>query len=224
MRLSSQNNQFQFNFPNDFVNKRIHQQFEKLMIKNFIPYDSVLDYVNSTIRELSFPSSTFNTVEQLKKYGKKIQHKEAGNAFDKFNSELDITFRSVDSWLNYFIILQIMYDFYLDNTKQNIPLIILEILDKSGDLIYTVLFKEVIFKSISEIRFNYNSQEISDQTFNISFTYNYIDILWELDDDDERTSTSIFDLPIIWTPGKLDKEFNNFPYKNMNKIKDVKKY
>ena len=81
----------------------------------------------------------------------------------------------------------------------------LEILDKDGCLIYTIIFEEVLLKSIAELRLGYQMYEVGDKPFTITFRYNFIDIRWELnDDDDTETSTSIFDVPIDFTPGRLD--------------------
>lgn len=226
MRLSSTNNCFILNFPQDFIKKYLVQQFDKLMEKNFIPYDSVIDYINSTIKDVVFPGSTYETSEQIKKYSKKISYKEAGNIFDKFNREVDITFRSVDSWLNYFILLQVCIDFYEDNFTHQIPMILLQILDKDGDLIYTVRFREVIFKSMGEIRLGYNAFEIQEQLFSLTFTFNWLDIFWELDDTGIKNSQLIYDIPIKWTPAPLDIEFSNFPYPYQvgNTIPGIKNY
>jgi len=212
MRLSAQNSQFRFNFPSDFIEPYLNEQFQKLMDKNFIPYDSVVDYINSTIKEIVFPSLTFNVNEQVLKRGKKMGWKTATSVFDSFTNEIDITFRGVDSWLNYFILLQILIEFYLNTDKQNIPMFILEILDKEGSLIYSIIFEEVLLKTIGEVRLGYNQQDITDKQFNVTFRYNFIDIRWEIFDDNGN-DISIFDVPSgnISKPnpgfesGKLDK-------------------
>lgn len=205
MRISSQNSQFIFNFPVDFIEPHLYEQFQKLMDKNFIPYESVIDYINSTIKEVVFPSASFENKEQTLRRGKKVGWKDSKSVFDTFTNELDITFRSVDSWLNYFIMLQILMEFYLNNDKNQIPMFTLEIIDKDGNLIYTIIFEEVLLKSIGEIRLGYQQYDIAEKTFSVTFRYNFIDIRWELDDDDIKTSKSIFDIPINFKPGKLDK-------------------
>ena len=110
------------------------------MIKNFIPYDTVLDYVNSTLKEVTIPSMTYENQQQTLRRGKKVNWKDSKSVFDTFPGEIDITFRAVDSYLNYFILVQIMTEFYLNNHKHAIELFTLDIIDKDGDLIYTILF------------------------------------------------------------------------------------
>lgn len=204
MRISSQNNQFIFNLPIDFIEPRLYNEFQKLMDKNFIPYDSVIDYINSTIKEVVFPGLTFENKEQRLRRGKVVAWKDSKSVYDTFNNELEITFRSVDSWTNYFILLQILIEFYLNNDKNQIPMFTLDIIDKDGSLIYTIIFEEILLKSIGEIRLGYQQYDISEKTFSITFRYNFIDIKWQLDDDEIKTSKSIFDIPINFKPGKLD--------------------
>lgn len=204
MRISSQNNMFLFNLPLDIVESYLDVQFEKLMEKNFIPYESVVDYINSTIKEITFPGASYEFKEQHLKYGKIVSWKDSKNVLDTFTNELDITFRSVDSHLNYFILLQVLTEFYLNVPKHQVPGLYLHILDKDGALIYTIIFEEVLFKSISEIRLAYQNYDVAEKTFTVSFRYNFLNVDWELDDDDVKTSKSIFDIPINFNPGRLD--------------------
>ena len=73
----------------------------------------------------------------------------------------------------------------------------IKVLDKDGDLIYTVLLKQVIYKSLTELRMQYYATEFNEQTFTITFSYNFIDIIWELNEITETEGTSIFDVPVI---------------------------
>lgn len=195
MRLSSQNNQFIFNLPENFVSRKLEDKFQVLMDKNFIPYNSVGDYINATIKDIVFPSLSFGSVEQELYHGKKINFREAGNVMDKYQSELDVTFRSVDSHLSYFIIMNVLTDFYMgkDNYLDHLSI---SVLDKDGDLIYTIVLKDVIYKSLSELRMAYYATDFNEQTFVIQFSYNFIDIVWELDDDDLTQGKSNFDLDL----------------------------
>lgn len=212
MRLSSQNNQFLFNLPVDFIEDYLYEEFERMMVKNFVPYDTALDYINSTIKEIFVPGMTFDNSQQVFKRGKKIIWKESGNIQDKFNSDLDIVFRSVDSWLNYFMLQQIMTEFYLNNHKHYIPSLSIQILDKDGSLLYTVIFSDILLKNMTDARLGYQKYELEEETFTVSFNFNWIHVFWELDDDDFRTSVSIYDIPIDYKPGRLDRITSNQPY------------
>lgn len=205
MRLSSQSNQFILNFPVDFIEPYLYEQFKELMDKNFVPYDTVLDYINSTIKNIVFPGMTFEISQQTIKRGKKIAWKEAGSIYDKFTNELDITFRSVDSHLNYFMLVQILIEFYLNNKKHYVPDFLLTILDHHGDVVYNILIKEILLKNISELRLDYNLQDVSEKTFSVSFRYNFIEPIWQIKSDPKDNEKSVFDIPIQFENGILDQ-------------------
>ena len=94
-------------------------------------YDNALDYLNSTIKEIIFPSVNYTNVTQKLYGGKTVDYKSAQNVFDTFQHELDITFRNVDSHANYFMMQQILTEFYLNTRKFYIPYLALNILDKN---------------------------------------------------------------------------------------------
>lgn len=196
MRLSAQNNQFIFNFPEEFIDPKLEKKFQLLMEKNFIPYSSIIEYINSTIKEIIFPSTQFEMSQQVKKRGKEIGWKPAKSVFDNVTKELDMTMRSVDSHLNYFAMFEILQNFYLNNDKNYIDFFHLDILDKDGDVIYTVNFEDVLLRSLSEVRLSYNTMDFSEKLFTVTFNYNYINILWKIDDEEPIDEKNIFDVDI----------------------------
>lgn len=195
MRISAQNSQFIFQLPVDFIPQYLYEQFQLLLDNMRMQYDNALDFLNSTIKEVIFPGVNYTNVTQKLYGGKTVDYKSAQNVYDTFQHELDITFRSVDSHANYFMMQQILTEFYLNTRKFYIPYLALNILDKNGDLIYTVLFKNILLKSLGENRFSYNKQDFGENTFSIRFLYNYLDIIWELKTEPFAEGKSIFDLP-----------------------------
>ena len=179
MRISSQNNQFLFNFPTDFMSKDVKDRLQRYMDKNWIPYNDPIDYINSTLKDCTFPSISYEGSEQIIKYGKKIEYKPATNIYDTYTNTLDVTLRSVDSHTNYFMMQQIFAEYYNNTRKHYLPWINLYLLDKDGDFLYSVHFRDALFKSLSEVRMMYQSMDVAEQTFTITFKFNFIDIYWE---------------------------------------------
>ena len=60
---------------------------------------------------------------------------------------------------------------------QNLPL---RTLDNNGNIISTVMFKEVIFTSFSELTFNYTQNAPTVYTFNVGFRCNYLGLDLEI--------------------------------------------
>ena len=193
MRISSQNNQFLFNFPTDFIAKEVEDRLRKYMDKNWIPYTDPMAYINSTIKEIVFPSISYEGSEQTHRFGKKIEYKPATNIYDTYTNTLDITLRSVDSNANYFMLQQIFAEYYNNTRKYYLPWMSLFILDKDGDFLYSVNFRSTLLKSLSENRLSYQSMDVSENTFTITFKFNFIDIYWELTDNiEEHKNSNIF--------------------------------
>jgi hypothetical protein len=53
MRLSSQSSQFVFNLPANFVPPEVLNSYTPILDKNWIQYENVIDYLNSTIKAVS---------------------------------------------------------------------------------------------------------------------------------------------------------------------------
>jgi len=192
MRISSQNNQFLFNFPTDFIAKEVDDRLKRYMEKNWIPYTDPMAYINSTIKEIVFPAISYEGSEQIHKFGKKIEYKPAINIHDTYTNTLDITLRSVDSHTNYFMLQQIFAEYYNNTRKYYLPWLNLFLLDNDGDFLYSVVFRSALLKSLSEQRLSYQSMDVTEQTFTMTFKFNFIDVYWDLSENPEYKKDNIF--------------------------------
>ena len=90
--------------------------------------------------------------------------------------EITVTFRSVDSDLNYWLMFDLITKHYLDLENSFLSPFTLTCLDIHRDAIYAIRFYEIIIKSLSEINFNYSQQKIASKEFTMSFHFNFYDI------------------------------------------------
>lgn len=192
MRINSSSNQFLFKFPKDFIANEVNDKLKRYMDKNWIPYEDPMAYINSSIKEIVFPSISYEGSEQVYQKGKRIEHKPATNIYDTYSNTLDITLRSVDSHSNYFMLQQIFNEYYNNTRKYYLPWLNLFILDKDGDFLYSVIFRSTLLKTLSEVRLMYQSFDVSEQTFTITFKYNFMDVYWELSGDPDYKEDNIF--------------------------------
>ena len=115
MRLSSQASQFIFNLPQSFLKAEIIDTYTPVLEKNWVQYENVIDYLNSTIKGVNFPGISFELVKRIEVRGKERFLKPAKNIQDiPTTHDLTVTFRSVDSDLNYWLMFDIMSKHYLD--------------------------------------------------------------------------------------------------------------
>ncbi len=182
MRLNSQATQFVFNLPSDFIPQEILNTYKPILEKNWVQYDTVLDYLNSTIKSVSFPGISIQPPEQTLIRGKIRAYKPAKNVQDIVTShEFTVTFRSVDSDLNYWLAYDIFSKHYLDVVNLYINPFLLTAVDIWRDAIYRIKFFEIIAISLSDNTFDYSQQKTNAKEFTITFKFNFIDIEFILD-------------------------------------------
>jgi len=177
LRISSQNSQFVFNLPGDFLPAEIINTYKPILEKNWVQYENVIDYLNSTIKSVSYPGLTIQTPEQRLIRGKVRAYKPSTNVQDILTShEIDITFRSVDADLNYWICYDIFVKHYLDVVNLYINPFVLTSVDIWRDAIYRIKFFEIIAMSLGENKFEYNQQKTNAKEFTIKFKFNFTDV------------------------------------------------
>tara|TARA_R110000772_G_scaffold20466_2_gene56718 strand:+ start:36148 stop:36792 length:645 start_codon:yes stop_codon:yes gene_type:complete len=184
MRINSQSSQFVFNLPSDLIPQSIIDRYRPIMEKNWIQYENVLDYLNSTIKELAFPGMALVLPSQTMMRGKQRNYRPVTNINDVTTTrELSIVFRRVDSDLNYFILRDIFDTKYLDVLNTFAEPFQMTSLDIHRDAIYRVNYREIILSNISEIVFAYNQQTFNEQTFTMTFNYNFYEIEFILNNE-----------------------------------------
>jgi hypothetical protein len=177
MRLSSQASQFIFNLPQAFLKPEIIDTYTPILEKNWVQYENVIDYLNSTIKGVNFPGISFELVKRIEVRGKERMLKPAKNIQDiPTTHDLTITFRSVDSDLNYWLMFDIISKHYLDTDNAFLEPFTITCVDIHRDAIYIIRFYEIILKSLSENTFNYSQQKVNAKEFTITFHFNFYDI------------------------------------------------
>lgn len=177
MRLSSQASQFIFNLPADFIPPEVIQTYTPILEKNWVQYDNVIDYLNSTIKSVSFPGISFEMPKQITMRGKERNFKPAKNIQDITTTrDLTVTFRSVDSDLNYWLLFDIISKHYLDTENQWLNPFTITCVDIHRDGIYKIKFFEIILKALQDNLFNYSSQKVATKEFTMNFNFNFYDI------------------------------------------------
>ena len=177
MRLSSQNSQFIFNLPQAFLKPEVINTYTPILEKNWVQYENVIDYLNSTIKGVNFPGISFELVKRIEVRGKERMLKPAKNVQDITTThDLTVTFRSVDSDLNYWLMFDIMSKHYLDVDNAFLEPFTITCVDIHRDAIYVIRFYEIIVKSLSDNTFNYSQQKVNAKEFTITFHFNFYDI------------------------------------------------
>jgi len=180
MLINSKNSNFYFVFPRGFFPKSVTEKYLPYLKKQPTAYDSIDQLMNSSIQSITFPSLNATTVEQVRYLGKKVSYKGATPIQDLFSRDFTISFRNVDGYVNYFIMLDtLLYFLNFKNPDQHVMDFVLRTMDNQGNIVTSVSFKESILTSISNLEFNYTQNSPQNSSFNLGFTCNYIDIILE---------------------------------------------
>jgi hypothetical protein len=114
---------------------------------------------------------------QIRMRGKERSFKPSKNPQDIItNHELTVTFRSVDSDLNYWLMFDIINKHYLDVENQFLDPFTITCVDIHRDAIYVIKFYEIILKSLSDNNFIYSQQKVTSKPFTVNFNFNFYDI------------------------------------------------
>jgi hypothetical protein len=195
MRLSSQSSQFIFNLPSDFLKPEIINSYTPILEKNWVQYENVIDYLNSTILSVNFPGIGFDMPRQINMRGKERKFKPSKNIQDITTThELTVNFRSVDSDLNYWLLFDILSKHYLDVENSWIKPFTITALDIHRDAVYMIKFYEIVMRTLSDNTFNYSQQKVNSKVFNMTFNFNFYDIEFLMD---KSKVLELGSLPII---------------------------
>ena len=121
--------------------------------------------------------------KQTNMRGKERQFKPAKNVQDITTThDLTVTFRSVDSDLNYWLVFDILNKHYLDVESYWVNPFTITSVDIHRDAIYVIRFYEIILKGLSDNTFNYSQQKVNAKEFTLTFHFNFYDIVFLLDE------------------------------------------
>lgn len=181
MLLNVRQNGFIFSFPPDYFYPEIKEKYKKYYQSLILPYDSINDFMSSTIQSIDFPAWQMDPTVQTRLYGKKQEYKNAVQPVDLFTREFSITFKLTDAYLNYFIFLENSLKF-LDFSNSENPTFSpmrLSLLDNEGYLVSSIIFKRPVLKSQEGFKLSYSAATPDFKTFTVKFAYFDFDI--ELD-------------------------------------------
>ena len=181
MILNARANSFFFVFPKGFFPPGVEDKYFQYIKSQSIPYDTLTQYMNSTIQSVTFPSLAASSVTQTRPLGKTITYQSATPIQNMFSQGFNVTFRMASGFINYFVMLETMLEHLNFKNPQlfveNLPL---QVLDNSGNVIATVQFKGVTISSLSELNLNYTQNAPTATSFTAGFNYNYLSIDLEM--------------------------------------------
>ena len=174
MILNARQNGFIFFFPPDYFAEAVKEKYKKYYQSLVLPYDTIEDFMSSTIQTVEFPAWSMTPVQQTRTLGKKQEYKSSTQVVDNFTRKFTITFKMTDSYLNYFIFLDNALNFLdFNNKTQVFSPMSLCLLNNEGYLVSNVVFNDPFLVSQDGIKLSYSSAAPDFKTF--TATYQYFD-------------------------------------------------
>lgn len=180
MLLNVRQNGFVISFPPDFFAPEIKEKYKQYFQSLILPYDTIEDFMSSTVQSIAWPGWNMPTVSQTRLFGKQQEYKSSKQIADLFSREFTLTFKMTDAYLNYFIFLENSLKFLdFENKDQTFSPIRLSLLDNEGYLVSSIIFKRPILISQDGFNLSYSTNTPDFKTFTAKFQYFNFDI--ELD-------------------------------------------
>lgn len=177
MILNSKNNQFVFYFPPDFWGDDIKNQYDSFRKSLLLPYDSIDDYILSTLQSLTFPGWKMDLSTQNRYLGLEQTYKSAEPVKDLITKQFRLTFKTTEGFMNYSLFWYNAINYVNhSNPKNYFNQMIVGLLNNEGYLMQTITFKKVIMTGMSDYSLDYSNIDNSFNKFSVDFVYN----TWEM--------------------------------------------
>lgn len=182
MLLNARQNGFIFHFPKTFLNDVVVDKYKGYVKRLPIPYDTVNDFINSTIQSVNFPTlRTIDTAEQIRPGGFKQTYKSATTLQNLIQRDFSVTFKLGEGFINYWIMYENIVKFLdFKNKDEYFDDFRLLLLDNDGIIMASVLLQQPLVTSISEIQLNYANTTPNFAAFTVGFRCNYVDVKLEI--------------------------------------------
>lgn len=182
MLLNARQNSFILLFPDDFFAAEVNEKYKKYYQSLIVPYDTINEFMSSTIQSIDFPGWTMTPAEQTRLLGKKQNYKNSVQPIDLHERDITITFKLTDAYMNFFIFKD-NADNYLDfsNKTPTFQPMRLMLLDNQGYLVSSILFKRPVLYHQDGFKLSYSSVTPDFKTFTAKFRYFDFDLSLDFD-------------------------------------------
>lgn len=178
MILNAKNNNFRLEFKKSFFYEPIVDRYEFIIKRLPCPYKNIRDYINASIQEVTFPSTSLPIVEQQNLHNNTTPWKGKGDMEYNIEKNITVTFKLYEGYINYWIMYEQLHHFYKYTTRQQAyPDLELSFMDNLGYELFTFKLGRVIYTDISELSLSFASNVPDFKTFTCKFTYTDFDLL-----------------------------------------------
>lgn len=177
MILNQRLNNFVVLFPANFFSDEIKERYASYHKQLLLPYDTIEDFMTSTIQTVTISGWDMEMVQQIRMHGAEQEFKSAKPIKDLLTRNMEIEFKLSDAFLNYFI----FYDnalSYLDfeNKQQYFDSFRIALLNNEGYALVFLDMHKIVLHGMSEFNMSYAKNEPLFNTWKAKFKYNDWDL------------------------------------------------
>ena len=176
--LNARNNMFVIDIPSGFFYPSVRERWQPYVQKLKLPYQTVEDFINSSILSLSIPDITLPIVSQQQGQYQATYY--GGKELEPIvNKSLSITFKLTESYLSYWIIFDQLeyYLKYANNEPCFLKPIFLTFLDNNGLALIKFKFNMITPTNLSNLELSYSKNVTDFTTFQLCLSYNRFEII-----------------------------------------------
>lgn len=181
--LNNKPQMFVFNFPSNFWYDEVANEWEPLIRRMRLPYETIDDFMNQQVQAVTFPSANIDlAMQQRGQY--EIAYPMGKELEPEIGKNLTVTFKLTESYLSYWIIWS-QVDLYLHYSNDGLgrdrkPIymepVSLSFLTDAGLEMLNFQFEQIIPTNVSEVQLSYSATVASYNTFSLTLRYNYFTI------------------------------------------------
>lgn len=183
MILNSLNNQFVVQFPKNFFYPEIHTRWTPIVKRLKLPYESIEDFINASVQNITFPAVELPTVEQTQ-HQYQIAYRGGKELEPVLDKNLTITFKLSEGFISYWILFEQIEKFveYSDRVPFWPPMFV-SFLDHHGFELVEFTFSKLIPTSLSQFEISYATTAAEFNTFSMNIRYNRYSIKRKIDNN-----------------------------------------
>jgi len=143
-----------------------------------------IDFLNYGIQSLNLPGPSFQPVEQTDYPGNvKKWRSSLPLSTTRDPKECTITMQAFDGYINYWMAVEIFDHYYaLDGKTPYVPEGVgIQIMDSEGNIFVTARMHRMLLSGLTALDLNFSSNTVEFQTFDMTFVYNDLEIVVNLD-------------------------------------------
>jgi len=170
--LNAKLNQFIIWFPKDFFYPEIRERWTPVVKRLKLPYQTLEDFINATIQNISFPGVVLPPVTQPQTMFK-IMYRGGKELEPILNKNLTITFKLSEGFITYWMLFdQIeLYQLYRE-TNPFWPSLYVSYMDHHGFELMAFEFKKIVPLGMSPFNVSYSTVLTNFNTFSLDLGYN----------------------------------------------------